>query len=399
MTVWHISDLHIGHRRVAIDRWERLTGLQHPGGADEGVIEWHDNMLAYNWDSTIRPGDKVYVQGDLSLQGKNAIEGGLAWIAARREATQPENIIFIPGNHDGCHTGIERSTSFKWFKRYMEFFEMVTPYARIRINGEVVHLSHLPYGSKVIVPTWEPDEWREVLRHPGYAAHPDGFIRGRFGRVLKHYVMPKGYHQIAISNGAEGVVKRYVHQLVCEAFHGVPSDPLLEVAHCNGHRWDNRAVNLRWATHEENMQDQLVHGTRRGGSLPGESNPSAKLSAEDVAYIRSSADTGLALAKQFDIASSHVSRIRLGQSWVQNPNLDHTVEARYNQWRLPDMGDWLLHGHTHSTQKIIPGTKMIHIGVDANDYTPISHEEIAEIMKAHSDNAEPPRPPVLPGQS
>jgi calcineurin-like phosphoesterase family protein len=233
MTVWHTSDLHIGHRRVAEDRWYR----SHSGyytmtpALPEDYVGWHDEMLAQNWDKTVQPGDKVYVQGDLTLQGKNAIEKGLAWIAERRAATRPENIIFIPGNHDGCHTGIERSTSFKWFKRYMEYFDMVTPYARIRINGEVVHLSHFPY---------------------------------------------------------------------------------------------------------------------QGGG-------------------------------------------------------DHTATERYTQYRLPYLGDWLLHGHTHSTERYwagdlitYPGAKhQIHIGVDSNDYTPVSHEEIAIIMEAHR---EPPGQAVLSGE-
>ncbi len=43
---------------------------------------------------------------------------------------------------------------------------------------------------------------------------------------------------------------------------------------------------------------------------------------------------------------------------------DHTEAAREMQWRLPDMGEFLLHGHTHSDQ-IWTSEREIHVGYDA----------------------------------
>jgi calcineurin-like phosphoesterase family protein len=43
---------------------------------------------------------------------------------------------------------------------------------------------------------------------------------------------------------------------------------------------------------------------------------------------------------------------------------DHTAEERYSQFRLPDKGDWLIHGHTHS-ESVLQYPHSIHVGWDA----------------------------------
>lgn len=47
---------------------------------------------------------------------------------------------------------------------------------------------------------------------------------------------------------------------------------------------------------------------------------------------------------------------------------DHTETDRYEQWRLPDLGKPVIHGHTHSTERLSrspKGTLQIHAGLDA----------------------------------
>jgi calcineurin-like phosphoesterase family protein len=66
---------------------------------------------------------------------------------------------------------------------------------------------------------------------------------------------------------------------------------------------------------------------------------------------------------------------------------DHTAVERYGQYRLPFLGDILLHGHTHSSEVLWSSPEysgseyQIHVGVDAHDYTPVSMERIAELVK------------------
>lgn len=87
------------------------------------------------------------------------------------------------------------------------------------------------------------------------------------------------------------------------------------------------------------------------------------------------------------------------------------AETRYPQWRLPNLGKWLLHGHTHGTEKVTitpgeitseisavdpwtysvarrylvaPPTREIHVGLDAWDLSPVPIDTIATLMKEHS---------------
>lgn len=62
---------------------------------------------------------------------------------------------------------------------------------------------------------------------------------------------------------------------------------------------------------------------------------------------------------------------------------DHTPSDRYSDVRPVDNGVPLIHGHTHSTDKVTfsnKGTKQIHVGQDAWDYTPVSEDEIMRLL-------------------
>lgn len=101
----------------------------------------------------------------------------------------------------------------------------------------------------MIEPRWVP-----VPSEPGLWASLDGQIRGR-----KMHVGNQGYRVVRIGNRT-----RYVHQLVCETFHG-RCPPGYDTRHLNGDKLDNRASNLAWATHAENMADMTGHGRGNGG--------------------------------------------------------------------------------------------------------------------------------------
>lgn len=55
-------------------------------------------------------------------------------------------------------------------------------------------------------------------------------------------------------------------------------------------------------------------------------------------------------------------------------------ETRYPQWRLPNLGAWLLHGHTHAGERIT-GPREIHVGVDAWGLAPASEHAITQLIK------------------
>jgi calcineurin-like phosphoesterase family protein len=63
---------------------------------------------------------------------------------------------------------------------------------------------------------------------------------------------------------------------------------------------------------------------------------------------------------------------------------DHTDKARYMEYRLPDRGVLLIHGHTHSTDKFTrseKGSPQVHVGMDAWNYVPVSTRQIEMLLK------------------
>lgn len=59
---------------------------------------------------------------------------------------------------------------------------------------------------------------------------------------------------------------------------------------------------------------------------------------------------------------------------------DHTAVERYLDKRPKDVGQWLLHGHTHSLNRINRPERMIHVGVDAFQYAPVSEIDIIRLI-------------------
>lgn len=62
---------------------------------------------------------------------------------------------------------------------------------------------------------------------------------------------------------------------------------------------------------------------------------------------------------------------------------DHTEVPRFDQWRLRNLGELLLHGHTHSAERV--HGRELHIGVDAWGMKPVAVQTIIERIEAMSD--------------
>lgn len=59
MSIFFTSDLHFGHRSI----------LKLGNGRPFATVEEHDQQLIANWNKVVKPGDSVYVLGDVSLRG------------------------------------------------------------------------------------------------------------------------------------------------------------------------------------------------------------------------------------------------------------------------------------------------------------------------------------------
>lgn len=62
---------------------------------------------------------------------------------------------------------------------------------------------------------------------------------------------------------------------------------------------------------------------------------------------------------------------------------DHTPTDRHADARPHDIGTPLIHGHTHSTDRLTyskKGTPQVHVGQDAWNYTPVSEAQVLELL-------------------
>jgi len=104
-----------------------------------------------------------------------------------------------------------------------------------------------------------------------------------------------------------------VHRLVLLAFVG-PCPDGMETRHLDGNKQNNSwPKNLAWGTHAQNEQDKKQNGTYQYG----EKNPRAKLTVEDVAFIRKSKETARALAKKFNVSQNNIFLIKHNHTWQE----------------------------------------------------------------------------------
>lgn len=128
--------------------------------------------------------------------------------------------------------------------------------------------------------------WRDVAGYEGiYQVSNMGRVKSLHwlgGRLIKPSSNKKGYLSVGLSKN--NVMKNNkVHVLVARAFLLNPENKPI-VHHRDGNRKNNRLENLEWATHIENQQYSIQMGTKK--YLSGHENPNAKLTPEQVRYIR-----------------------------------------------------------------------------------------------------------------
>ena len=107
---------------------------------------------------------------------------------------------------------------------------------------------------------------------------------------------------------------RYIHALVCAAFHSPAPGHAFEVNHKNGRKEDNAESNLEWVTHSGN---HLHRHHVLGIHLPT-GRPQARLTEADVREIRALAPTvgRKELAARFGIHPTYVSAIVRRKNWA-----------------------------------------------------------------------------------
>jgi hypothetical protein len=101
------------------------------------------------------------------------------------------------------------------------------------------------------------EEWREILRFPGYVVSNTGKIKsfkGRNEKFLKQVETKDGYVFVCLSVNNKKFTS-YVHRLVAEAFLDISNVVIdkAQVNHKDKNVKNNHVDNLEWLSYSENM--------------------------------------------------------------------------------------------------------------------------------------------------
>lgn len=149
--------------------------------------------------------------------------------------------------------------------------------------------------------------WAKVDQSPG----PDGcwpWIASR------HY---HGYGRFRVGRHAHTAAHR-----VAWALHNGRDPGQMFVCHSCDNRWCCNPAHLWLGTNDDNMADMNAKGRHHAPPSKGELNGNAKLTKEQVEFIKKQIEAGktnTSIALLFEITHQLVSRIRRGKAWGGKP--------------------------------------------------------------------------------
>lgn len=126
MSRYWIADPHLGHAKVA-----EIRGFASYREHDEHIL----NQL-----SKLTTGDMLWVLGDISSGSSKGEDYALRIL--QNEVKAPMHLI--AGNHDSV-SGIHRQ-GYKKQREWLEVFDSIQQFGRIRLGGKHVLMSHYPFA-------------------------------------------------------------------------------------------------------------------------------------------------------------------------------------------------------------------------------------------------------------
>lgn len=165
------------------------------------------------------------------------------------------------------------------------------------------------------------EEWRDVVGYEGLyqvsnLGRVKSFHRGKV-HLLKYQLDSQGYVIVTLCrNGHQKRAK--VHILIAQAFIPNPENKPF-INHIDGNKANPHISNLEWVTQSENMLHAFRIGLKK--SVAGSKNGKAKLTDDDIRYIRNYYKKGShyfglkALARKFNVSLTTISRIVKGKHY------------------------------------------------------------------------------------
>lgn len=203
MTIWFTSDLHIEHRLVSGIRgfWKQEDILTVPD------VRAHNDALIESW-SVVKEGDVVWVLGDICTTQRS-------WSPALHmiKNHMKGHKRLICGNHDPV-SSIYRD-SWKHHSSAYEVFESVQDFARIKVNGEKVLLSHYPYSGTGSEGPRGPEGQPKTERYTEFRLPDCGFplIHGHTHGTEKLHYSDSGTPQIHVGLDAWNMQLVPLHEI------------------------------------------------------------------------------------------------------------------------------------------------------------------------------------------
>lgn len=184
----------------------------------------------------------------------------------------------------------------------------------LRCKACILKINHEQSMSKYgVIPLLDGELWQRIGSTNKYVSNM-GRVKKIFyhGKevLMKQWTTNKGYKMVEIDNS-----NRSVHILVAEAF--IPN-PLKkpEVNHKFGIKSDNRATELEWMTHQENIKHSFDIGLQ---SNKGENHPQAILTLEKSKEIKTlialKSMTQRKIAAMYGVGEHTISKIKVGKLW------------------------------------------------------------------------------------
>lgn len=151
-----------------------------------------------------------------------------------------------------------------------------------------------------------------------YKVSDDGKIYGPKVGELKQRLNSDGYLEVTVGGMYGRRIRERTHIIIAKVFVD-GYKPGLEVNHKNFIRTDNRASNLEWVTHRENVKYSYING-RHDGTRSGDKNGRAKLDWEKVNEIRNKYKNGStisSLAREYCVGNTTISHLVKNETWKQ----------------------------------------------------------------------------------